>query len=281
MLLGMTSLTGQIAFVTGAARGQGRSHALALAREGADIAVCDIAQNISSVPYDLGTQEELDETAQMVQAMGRKCISMTTDIRSTQSIEDAVAQTISNFGRIDILVANAGVCGFGEFSKITDEMWNDMIAVNLSGTFKTMRAVLPHMLERKYGRIIAVSSMSGRMGNANLAHYVATKWGIIGLAKSLASEVAGSNITVNALCPTSVDTPMLHNKAMYSLFCPDIEFPTKEDVMPRYAAMNKMGRPWLSSEEVSHALLYLCDERAAAVSGQAIELSLGSASGQH
>jgi len=141
--------------------------------------------------------------------------------------------------------------------------------------------VVPHMLERNYGRIIIVSSMSGRMGNANLAHYVASKWGLIGLAKSLAIEVASHGITVNALCPTSVDTPMLHNPAMYSLFCPDLAQPTRDDVLPRYAAMNKLGRPWLSAEEVSHAVMYLCDSNAAAVTGQAIEVSLGSASGQH
>ncbi|MEY4165736.1 MAG: hypothetical protein RL419_1578, partial [Actinomycetota bacterium] len=207
--------------------------------------------------------------------------SFVADIRDTAAMTNVVDSAVKAFGRVDICVANAGVVGFGKFWELTDEQWTTMVDTNLNGAFKTVRAVVPHMLERNYGRIIIVSSMSGRMGNANLAHYVASKWGLIGMAKSLAIEVAGHGITVNALCPTSVDTPMLHNPAMYSLFCPDLAHPTRDDVMPRYAAMNKLGRPWLSAEEVSHAVMYLCDAKAAAVTGQAIEVSLGSASGQH
>ena len=241
----------------------------------------DIASDIATVPYPLGTAAELRETEAMVQEIGQECLSFVADIRDTSAMTNVVDTALDTFGRLDICVANAGVVGFGRFWELTDDQWCTMIDTNLNGAFKTVRAVVPHMLERNHGRIIIVSSMSGRMGNANLAHYVASKWGLIGMAKSLAIEVAGRGITVNALCPTSVDTPMLHNPAMYSLFCPDLETPTRDDVMPRYAAMNKLGRPWLSAEEVSHAVLYLCDEKAAAVTGQAIEISLGSASGQH
>ncbi len=277
----MTNLSGHVALVTGAARGQGRSHAIALARAGARLVLVDIASDIANVPYPLGTAAELRETEAMVQEIGQECLSFVADIRDTVAMTNVVDTTLDTFGRLDICVANAGVVGFGRFWELTDDQWCTMIDTNLNGAFKTVRAVVPHMLERNHGRIIIVSSMSGRMGNANLAHYVASKWGLIGMAKSLAIEVAGRGITVNALCPTSVDTPMLHNPAMYSLFCPDLETPTRDDVMPRYAAMNKLGRPWLSAEEVSHAVLYLCDEKAAAVTGQAIEISLGSASGQH
>ena len=277
----MTNLSGHVALVTGAARGQGRSHAIALARAGARLVLVDIASDIATVPYPLGTAAELRETEAMVQEIGQECLSFVADIRDTAAMTNVVDTTLDTFGRLDICVANAGVVGFGRFWELTDDQWCTMIDTNLNGAFKTVRAVVPHMLERNHGRIIIVSSMSGRMGNANLAHYVASKWGLIGMAKSLAIEVAGRGITVNALCPTSVDTPMLHNPAMYSLFCPDLEKPTRDDVMPRYAAMNKLGRPWLSAEEVSHAVLYLCDEKAAAVTGQAIEISLGSASGQH
>jgi len=277
----MTNLSGHVALVTGAARGQGRSHAIALARAGARLVLVDIASDIATVPYPLGTAAELRETEAMVQEIGQECLSFVADIRDTAAMTNVVDTTLDTFGRLDICVANAGVVGFGRFWELTDDQWCTMIDTNLNGAFKTVRAVVPHMLERNHGRIIIVSSMSGRMGNANLAHYVASKWGLIGMAKSLAIEVAGRGITVNALCPTSVDTPMLHNLAMYSLFCPDLETPTRDDVMPRYAAMNKLGRPWLSAEEVSHAVLYLCDEKAAAVTGQAIEISLGSASGQH
>lgn len=277
----MTNLSGHVALVTGAARGQGRSHAIALARAGARLVLVDIASDIATVPYPLGTAAELRETEAMVQETGQECLSFVADIRDTAAMTNVVDTALDTFGRLDICVANAGVVGFGRFWELTDDQWCTMIDTNLNGAFKTVRAVVPHMLERNHGRIIIVSSMSGRMGNANLAHYVASKWGLIGMAKSLAIEVAGRGITVNALCPTSVDTPMLHNPAMYSLFCPDLEKPTRDDVMPRYAAMNKLGRPWLSAEEVSHTLLYLCDEKAAAVTGQAIEISLGSASGHH
>ncbi|MCE2854849.1 MAG: mycofactocin-coupled SDR family oxidoreductase [Ilumatobacteraceae bacterium] len=277
----MTDLSGQVALVTGAARGQGRSHAVALARAGARLVLVDIASDISTIPYPLGTAAELRETEAMVQEAGQDCLSFVADIRDTTAMTNVVDTALATFGRLDICVANAGVVAFGRFWELTDDQWCTMVDTNLNGAFKTVRAVVPHMLERNYGRIIIVSSMSGRMGNANLAHYVASKWGLIGMAKSLAIETAGNGITVNALCPTSVDTPMLHNPAMYSLFCPDIEQPTRDDVAPRYAAMNKLGRPWLSSEEVSHALLYLCDANAAAVTGQAIEVSMGSASGQH
>jgi SDR family mycofactocin-dependent oxidoreductase len=277
----MTDLTGQVALVTGAARGQGRSHALALARAGARLVLVDIAADIDTVPYPLGTEADLRETEALVQEIGQECLSFVADIRDTLAMTNVVDSAVKAFGRLDICVANAGVVGFGKFWELSDEQWTTMVDTNLNGAFKTVRAVVPHMLERNYGRIIIVSSMSGRMGNANLAHYVASKWGLIGMAKSLAIEVAGHGITVNALCPTSVDTPMLHNPAMYSLFCPDLAHPTRDDVMPRYAAMNKLGRPWLSAEEVSHAVMYLCDAKAAAVTGQAIEVSLGSASGQH
>ncbi|MSZ93692.1 MAG: SDR family oxidoreductase, partial [Actinobacteria bacterium] len=158
---------------------------------------------------------------------------------------------------------------------------NDMIDVDLTGTFKTIRAVLPQMLERRYGRIIATSSMAGRMGNANLAHYVAAKWGVIGMVKSLAMEVANKGITVNAIAPAAVDTAMLHNEAMYKLFCPDMDSPTREDVTPRYQAMNRLGVAWMDPEEISRAVLFVAADAASSMTGQVIEVSLGSSAGTH
>lgn len=271
----MGSLTGRVAFITGGARGQGRSHALALAREGADIAICDIAAPIATAPYPLASEADLAETARQVEALGRRCLAVRADVRSTADLDAAVTQTLGELGRIDILVANAGICGFGRFWEIDDQMWDEMIATDLTGVFKTMRAVVPHMIERGSGRIIATASMGGKMGNPNLAHYVAAKWGVIGLVKTLALEVADKGITVNAICPATVDTEMVHNDALYGLFCPDIEQPTRADVEPRYTAMNPIPDPWTAVEDISAAVLYLASDGARHVSGTTLDVCMG------
>lgn len=271
----MGMLDEQVAFITGGARGQGRSHALALAREGADIAICDIAAPIDTVPYPLADEGDLAETKRQVEELGRRCVAVKADVRDTEQTEAAVAQTISELGRIDIALANAGVCGFGAFTEITDEMWDDMIGTDLTGVFKTLRAVVPHLVERGSGRIVATSSMGGKMGNPNLAHYVAAKWGVIGLVKTLALEVADKGVTVNAVCPATVDTEMVHNDALYGLFAPDLEKPTKADVEPRYTAMNPVPEPWTPAEEISAAILYLVSPAARMVTGTTLDVCMG------
>ena len=271
----MGTLDEQVAFITGGARGQGRSHALALAREGADVAVCDIAAPLETVPYPLASEDDLEETKRQVEALGRRCVAVKADVRSTEQIEAAVATTLSELGRIDIALANAGICGFGAFAEITDQMWDEMIDTDLTGVFKTLRAVVPHMVERGSGRIVATSSMGGRMGNPNLAHYVAAKWGVIGLVKTLALEVADKGVTVNAVCPATVDTEMVHNDALYGLFAPDLENPSKADVEPRYTAMNAVPEPWTPPEEISAAILYLVSPAARMVTGTTLDVCMG------
>lgn len=277
-----TTMEGKVVFITGGARGQGRAHALAFAGAGADIVICDTGGlvDLRTVPYPLASAEDLAITERLVRETGRDCLALSVDVRETAQVDEAVTATLTRFGRLDVCLANAGICGFGRFHEIDDEMWQEMIDVDLGGVFRTMRAVVPSMLERGSGRIIATSSMGGRMGNPNLAHYVAAKWGVIGLVKTLAAEVAARGITVNALCPASVDTPMLHNPAMYGLFCPDLDQPDRTDVEPRYAAMNRMGRSWLSPEEVATTALFLCSDAARGMTGQVVELGLGTPSGQ-
>lgn len=271
----MGKLDGQVALITGGARGQGRSHALALAGEGADIAVCDIAAQLETVPYPLAGEDDLAETVRQVEALGRRCVAVKADVRSTEQIEGAVEEALAELGRIDILLANAGVCGFGAFWEISDQMWDEMVDTDLTGVFKSMRAVVPHMIDRGYGRIVATSSMGGRMGNPNLAHYVAAKWGVVGLVKTLALEVADKGITVNAVCPATVDTEMVHNDALYGLFAPDIENPTKEQVEPRYTAMNPIPVPWTPPEEISAAVMYLVSAEARLVTGTTLDVCMG------
>jgi len=270
-----SSLEGRVALITGGARGQGRSHALHLAALGADIVICDIAADVDTNPYPLATPADLAETVDLVTGLGRRCLSRVVDVRNATAINDLVADAVTEFGRLDILVANAGVCPFAPFEEITDQAWRDTIDINLTGAFNSMRAVIAPMREGGYGRIVATSSMGGRSGVPNLAHYVATKWGVIGLVKTLALETATSGITVNAVCPNTVNTPMVHNPALYGLFAPDMDNPTMEEVRPRYETMNPMGLAWLEPEEISAAVGFLVSEGARHISGSTIEVSAG------
>lgn len=275
----MGKLDGKVALVTGAARGQGRSHALRMAEEGADLIISDLCRDLDTVPYPLARPEDLLDTQREIEKLGRRCVASETDVRDTAAVQAMVDAGVAELGRVDIAVANAGVCGFGKLWELTDEQWDEMIGVDLSGVFKTMRAVTPHMLDQGSGRIVATSSMGGRMGNPNLAHYVAAKWGVIGLVKTLALEVADRGITVNAVCPATVDTGMVHNAALYGLFAPDLTDPTKEDVEPRYAAMSPMGVPWVAAEDITNAVMFLVSDEARYISGSTIDVSTAAAAG--
>jgi SDR family mycofactocin-dependent oxidoreductase len=277
----MTDLEGKVALVTGGARGQGRAHAVTLARHGCDVAVCDIAAPIPTVPYDLATTADLAETARLVEAEGRRCVAAVADVRDSGQVQAVVDTALAAFGRIDILVANAGICGFAPVAELADDAWEQMLATNLTGVFKSVRAVIPHMVGRRRGRIVATSSMGGRMGMANLAHYVAAKWGVIGLIKTVALEVAPHGITANVVCPATADTPMVHNAAMYGLFCPGLVDPGRADVQPVYERMNPMRVPWLDPRDVAEAVVFLVSDEARYVSGHTLEVSMGGSAHLH
>jgi SDR family mycofactocin-dependent oxidoreductase len=278
----MGKLDGKVAVVTGGARGQGRAHAVALAREGCDVAVWDIATpTVPTVPYPLASEDDLAETARLVEAHGRRCLARAADVRRTQDVAAAADATARAFGHLDILVANAGVCSFAPVAEIGDDMWDAMIATNLTGVFKSVRAVAPLMVAQRSGRIIATASMAGRMGMANLAHYVAAKWGVIGFMKSVAIEVAPHGVTANVVCPATVDTDMVHNPAMYGLFRPELTDPGRADVEPTYRRMNPMREPWLDPEDVAHAVVFLASEEARYVSGSTLEVSMGGSAHLH
>ncbi len=273
----MGKLDGKTALITGMARGQGRAHALALAAEGADIFGFDLCAEIATVPYALATEADLHETRRQVHELGRRCETRVVDVRNTVAVDSAVAAMVESFGTVDICVANAGVCAFGKTWELSDDMWDTVVATNLTGVFKTLRAVTPHMIAQGRGRIVAISSGGGRTGIPNLSHYVSSKWGVLGLVKSLALELAEHGITVNAVCPATVDTPMVHNDAFYGLFAPDVPGPTREQVEPRYALMNPMRVPWVQPADVANAVLYLVSDEARYVSGSALEVSAGGA----
>jgi SDR family mycofactocin-dependent oxidoreductase len=275
----MGKLDGKVALVTGAARGQGRSHALRMAEEGADLIISDLCHDLPSVPYPLARPEDLLETRREIEKLGRRCVASETDVRDTAAVQAMVSEGVAELGRLDIAVANAGVCGFGKTWELTDEQWDEMIGVDLTGVFKTLRAVTPYLIAQRSGRIVATSSMGGRMGNPNLAHYVAAKWGVIGLVKTLALEVADKGITVNAVCPATVDTGMVHNPALYGLFAPDLTAPSREDVEPRYAAMSPMGVPWVSPADITDAVMFLVSDEARYISGSTLDVSTAASAG--
>jgi SDR family mycofactocin-dependent oxidoreductase len=261
--------------VTGAGRGQGRSHAVALAAEGADVVVCDIAADIDTVPYPLATTEDLNETVRSVQGLGRRCIGVGADVRDREAMTEVADAALSEFGRLDILSANAGIAGVHRIADMSAASWRNMLAVNLDGVFNSMQAVLPAMTAQTYGRIIATSSVVGRTGAPNIGHYVAAKWGVIGLVKSLALEVAEMGITVNAVCPTSVDTPMIQNEAFERLFLPNIDHPTRDQVEEAYRALNPMPTPWLDPSDVSAGVVFLASDEARYITGETLMIACG------
>ncbi|PBC43113.1 SDR family mycofactocin-dependent oxidoreductase [Rhodococcus sp. ACPA4] len=271
----MPQFEGKVALITGAARGQGRAHALALAEGGATIIALDCCSDVETIPYPLARTEDLNETKFLVEEAGSRCITIEVDTRDSTGMRAAVSRSIAEFGRLDICIANAGVVSFGKITDLTDAQWSTMIDINLTGVFNTLRAAAPPMIEQGFGRIITVASMGGRAGTPNLGHYSAAKWGVIGLTKTLALETSGSGITANTVCPGTVSTDMVHNQAMYSLFAPDIDNPTKEQVASRYAGLNPMRVPWSDTSDVTAAVLYLASDQARHVSGTTLEISAG------
>ena len=267
----MGSLDGKVALITGAARGQGRSHAVALASEGADIVVCDVPRRMSTLTYPLATRQDLELTAKLVEQAGRRCLAVRLDVRDAAAVDSAVEQTVRELGRLDIVVANAGVVSTGPLAELTDEGWDELVSTNLGGVFHILRAAIPVMRRQKFGRIVVTSSMGGRMGIPNLAAYNATKWGTIGMAKSLALEVAKEGITVNVICPTTVQTPMVQPD-------PDAEVP--DDLIKQMLRANPVPQPWLQPEDVSRGVLYLVTDPGV-ITGSVLEVGLGSSARMH
>ena len=234
---------GEVALVTGAARGQGRSHALALANAGATVVLVDAPEPIATTPYPLSTAEDLAQTAKEIVAEGGRCLSFTADVRSHSRMREVVRDTVAELGRLDMVLANAGVYSVGTVHDLTEQQWREVIDVNLTGVFNTIQASLEPLAAAPRGRIVATASGMGRRGGANIAHYVASKWGVIGLVKSVAIEVAPSGITCNAVLPMVVNTTMIQNEPTYRLFAPHIEDPSVEDAKPGFGSSNPMGVP--------------------------------------
>lgn len=268
-------LEGKVALITGGARGQGRSHALAFSREGAKVVICDVAEQLPTVPYPLASEDDLSRTARMVEETGGECLAVRADVRDGAKMREVVERGVSEFGGVDVLVANAGIESFGAACELTDEQWDEMLAVNLTGVWKSCRAVIPHMMERGSGVVLITSSIAGLRGLSNQAHYCAAKHGVVGLMRSMAIELAPHGIRVNTVHPSSVDTPIIKNQAMYTLFGGGREDATLEEVTPAFRDLNLMDTPWMQPEDISNAMLFLASDDARYVTGTTFTVDAG------
>jgi SDR family mycofactocin-dependent oxidoreductase len=269
-------MNGKVALVTGAGRGQGRAHAVALAREGADVIICDFHGTFDHVEYSINDPDDLEETKRLVEGEGSKCLSFISDVRILDDLQAVVAESVSELGRIDVAVANAGIDSYAQVHQMAAEQWRDIIDVNLTGAFNTVRAVAPHMVENRRGSIIAISSSVGRLGAGNNAAYCASKWGVIGLVKSAAIDLGPHMIRVNAVCPGYISTGMIDNGLLPPLFFPHDDNPTEEMVdgvvNERFHFM-PVGR--LAPEEVSAAVVFLASDDARYISGSTVDVNAG------
>ena len=270
-------LSGQVALVTGAARGIGLACAKRLAEQGASIAICDIAQQIESVPYPLATEEDLSNAQQAIQSLGVKCLSFKVDIRDSESVRKMIKEAVANLNQIDILVANAGIGSMGKFTKaFENDQWKDVIDVNLNGTANCIRHVLPIMADKGYGRITTISSQLGRKGSAGASAYAASKWAIIGLTKSIALEAGKDGITCNCVCPSATDTGMLNNEIVLSRLSSDD--PTIEGFSEKIKSMSSIPIGVVSADRVADLVEILSLPKSGHLSGTVLDVAANESS---
>lgn len=270
-------VAGKVAFITGAARGQGRSHAIRLGEEGADIIAIDVCEDAPGVPYPGGTEEDLGETVRQVESLDRRIVAKKADVRDYTALKAALDDGIAQLGRLDIVSANAGI-GLNPSlaEEVPEDIWQDMLDVNLSGVWRTCKAAIPHLKNGEHGgSIVLTSSAAGLQAYQNASHYVAAKHGVVGLMRTLALELAPFSIRVNSIHPTQVDTPMIMNEASYKLFRPDLYSPTREDFAPASQAMNALPIPWVESVDISNALLFLASDEARYITGVTLPIDAG------
>jgi SDR family mycofactocin-dependent oxidoreductase len=264
--------SGKVAFVTGAAREQGRSHAQHYAKHGADVVVADIGENMGTVPYDLGTSDELEETASLVEDEGQEALAVRMDVRDESEVEAAVDEALEAFGRIDILANNAGIATVADLVEMDEELWDEMLDTNLKGVWLCSKHVGKHFVDRgDGGKIVSTSSTAGLTGAPGVGHYAAAKWGIRGLTKTLALELAEYDVNVNCICPTVVDTRMV--SGMTEAY--------GEEVL---AGMGEMAGPFnvfdtedpaIEARDISEAYMWLSSDAARYVTGIELPVDAG------
>ena len=273
----MGRVEGKVALVTGAARGQGRSHALRLAEEGADVVVLDIGRQIGTVGYEMPGVDALEETVSLVRDVGRRSLGFAVDVRDQQGLDVAVAAAVAELGHIDIVCANAGILSSGPAWEHSEDQWNDTIGVNLTGAWHTLKATSPQMIIQGSGSIVIVSSLAGLKGARGAVAYAASKHGCVGLMRTFAQELGPYGIRVNSVHPTSVATPMVLNDASSRALRPDLENPTFEDTVEIRSAPHLLPVPWVEPIDISNAVLWLASDEARYVTGVALPVDAGAA----
>jgi SDR family mycofactocin-dependent oxidoreductase len=263
----MSEFAGKVAFITGAAHGQGRATALAFAAEGAAVVALDVARPLEYPGYGMGTEDDLDTLAEACRARGGECLVAVGDVRDDTAIRAAVDAAIEQFGRIDFLFNNAGICAYGLAHELSEEAWDAMLDINLKGAWLVARRIIPQMIAQRSGVIVNNSSVAGLRGMGRLSHYAASKWGLTGLTKSWAIELAQYGIRAVSIHPTGVDTPMNDGLAF-------LEGSTPAAIAERSAG-NLLPVPWIEPEDVAQAVLFLVSDRARYVTGSQYVLDAG------
>ncbi|KPI20360.1 Carveol dehydrogenase [Actinobacteria bacterium OK074] len=268
---------GKVAFITGAARGQGRSHAVRLAEEGADIIAVDVCKQLDGVPFPMSTPEDLDETVSQVQKLGRRIIAVQADVRDHDALKAVVDDGVAELGRLDIVVANAGLGSEGAPLDAMDEKtWRDMIDINLTGVWLSAKVSVPHIVAGgRGGSVVLTSSVGGLKGYPNIGHYIAAKHGVVGLMRTLAAELGPQGIRVNSLHPSQVNTPMVMHEGTYRMFRPDLENPTVDDFAAVSQSMHVLPTPWVEPLDISNAVLFLASDEARFITGVRLPIDAG------
>ncbi|MGN5238379.1 mycofactocin-coupled SDR family oxidoreductase [Rhodococcus sp. SJ-3] len=270
---------GKVAFITGAARGQGRSHAVKLAQEGADIIAVDICKPIRpDTSIAPARPDDLAETANLVKALGRRIVTAEVDVRDYDALRAEVDAGVEQLGRLDIIVANAGIGNGGEtLDRTAESDWQEMIDINLSGVWKSVKAGVPHILSGEQGgSIILTSSVGGLKSHAHMGPYIAAKHGVVGLMRSFAVELGQHFVRVNSVHPTNVNSPMFMHEATMKMFRPDLENPGPEDLKVAAQTMHVLPIGWVEPEDISNAVLFLASNESRYVTGLPLTVDAGS-----
>ena len=267
-------VAGKIAVVTGAARGIGRACALRLAEEGADVALLDIGRAVETVPYEGAAASQLEESAAAVRAMGRRAETFIVDVRDAAALAEAARETVARLGRIDILIAAAGIDSWGAAWELTEDQWQAMIDVNLTGVWKTAKAVAPIMAAQRSGAMVFIGSVLSHRANKDFAHYTAAKHGVLGLTRAFALELAPSMVRVNEVDPTAVATDMIMNQRYIDRMIGH-EGATMDEVTERYLKWNQMPVPWVEPVDIANAALFLASDEARYITGESLLVDLG------
>ncbi|MGZ8749109.1 MAG: mycofactocin-coupled SDR family oxidoreductase [Mycobacterium sp.] len=269
-------VAGKVAFITGAARGQGREHAIRLAEEGADIIAVDVCGDIDGAPYPLATEPDLDETAALVEKLDRRIVTAKADVRDLEGLGAALQQGIDELGRPDIVIANAGISGSPAPAALIEEAaWQTMLDINITGVWHTIKVAVPHMSDGRGGSIILVSSMLGLRGGGYMAHYASAKHAVVGLMNSLANELAPQWIRVNSIHPGNILTPMIDNEQFHRTLRPDLAEPTMADAAELIGHFHMLPVPYFEARAVSNAVLFLASDEAKYITGAALPIDAG------